>query len=335
MAQSKRWCFTVNNPMLWRPEWNAERMDYLVWQLERGAEGTMHVQGYMRLKARGRMATAKGLLCQEAHLEPAKGTEAQNKQYCSKADTRVEGPFEFGTFDAGLTQGRRTELKDMAEDIAKNHLTMDQVADRYPWAVVQFPQGTEKLVTLTQPKTKMERSIHTTVLWGGTGTGKTHRVFMSIPTVDLYVAQFGDRDPWATYRGQSTVLLDEFDWNTISIQKLKKVLDKWPIQLDSRFYNKIPAFTTIYITCQLSPDTWYPAEMRADRLALMRRLTEPMGRIVEVKSQEQEVEMMWWPQPPPEEQPAVPAPVPPAPAHAAGNPQGAGSSSENAVMITD
>jgi len=43
MSRSRTWCFTVNNPERWRPEWDAAKMDYLIWAMERGESGTLHV----------------------------------------------------------------------------------------------------------------------------------------------------------------------------------------------------------------------------------------------------------------------------------------------------
>ena len=37
-----RWCFTVNNYGDWRPVYNAAEMDYLVYGLEVGEQGTPH-----------------------------------------------------------------------------------------------------------------------------------------------------------------------------------------------------------------------------------------------------------------------------------------------------
>lgn len=46
--QSRRWCFTLNNPVPGDREdvlgWNA---NYIVFQLEKGEEGTLHYQGTM------------------------------------------------------------------------------------------------------------------------------------------------------------------------------------------------------------------------------------------------------------------------------------------------
>ena len=65
---------------------------YLIYGREVGDEGTPHLQGYVQLKKITRLTGMKKLH-PTAHWEVAKGTEEQNRTYCSK-----EGDFqEFGT----------------------------------------------------------------------------------------------------------------------------------------------------------------------------------------------------------------------------------------------
>ena len=61
-GMSMRWCFTLNKPGDWRPVFKPEHMAYLVYQLERGEQGTLHVQGYVRFHNRKRIQTVKNVL---------------------------------------------------------------------------------------------------------------------------------------------------------------------------------------------------------------------------------------------------------------------------------
>lgn len=56
----KSWCFTVNFAEEDVPEepataipWNPERLQCLIYQLERGTSGTVHFQGYVECKCYG------------------------------------------------------------------------------------------------------------------------------------------------------------------------------------------------------------------------------------------------------------------------------------------
>lgn len=148
----KRWCFTVNNPGEWRPTYSAATMDYIVWEVEHVDDGTPHIQGYVRFKRTRDMASAKRLLCERAHVEPARGSEEQNRVYCTKEGDDAEHG-EQGVYDAQAgKQGRRTDLETVAERIRLGanplkylSLTGDRIllgggSDEQPRRVDQVPQ---------------------------------------------------------------------------------------------------------------------------------------------------------------------------------------------------
>jgi len=110
MSRGKAWCFTLNNytDAEYRRiiEWGAgSQCEYLVVGRERGASGTPHLQGYVVLDVRKRMQQVKEALGNRVHLELARGTAAQNREYCTK-----ENDFsECGTLPV-VSQGKRTDL---------------------------------------------------------------------------------------------------------------------------------------------------------------------------------------------------------------------------------
>lgn len=74
-----------------------EYVKYVVYQLEVGAEGTEHYQGYMELSGKHsfkKLHSIYGL--ERAHFETRRGSAAQAITYCTKKDTRVDGPWEWG-----------------------------------------------------------------------------------------------------------------------------------------------------------------------------------------------------------------------------------------------
>lgn len=118
MSRSARWCFTRNNPDQWRPDFFPPEMDYLIWEKEVGEEGTPHIQGYVRFKVRKTLQGAKRLICAEAHMEPARGSEGDNIAYCSKDRDIAAGDWaEHGTADPLIRQGRRTDLEGVISDV--------------------------------------------------------------------------------------------------------------------------------------------------------------------------------------------------------------------------
>lgn len=110
MSRGKFWCFTLNNPTDAEHraivEWGAgSECEYLVFGRERGASGTPHLQGYVVLDVRKRLNQVKEALGSRVHLEVARGSPAQNREYCTK-----EGDFyECGTLPV-VSQGKRTDI---------------------------------------------------------------------------------------------------------------------------------------------------------------------------------------------------------------------------------
>ncbi len=99
--RSRAWVFTINNPVGDTLDTAFASRHYgskYVYQYERGDEGTLHVQGYIRFKNARTFAQVVPLLTFESakpHVERCRDQEAAIA-YCQKADTRVRGPYRKG-----------------------------------------------------------------------------------------------------------------------------------------------------------------------------------------------------------------------------------------------
>lgn len=93
----RTWLCTLNNPDQISLEdiHKVLLADYTVGQLEKGENGTLHFQFYQHFKISKRLSHYKKYLPQ-AHCEPVIVDNGADK-YCMKEDTRVEGPWEYGT----------------------------------------------------------------------------------------------------------------------------------------------------------------------------------------------------------------------------------------------
>jgi len=117
-----------------------------------------------------------------------------------------------------------------------------------------------------------------TVLYGQTGTGKSHRAWTAFP--DAYA-----KDPrtkwWSGYRGEASVIIDEFRGG-IDISHLLRWLDKYPVQVETKGGSTALKVKQVVITSNLHPIRWYPDLDRDTTEALFRRMN-----IVEVLDQNQ------------------------------------------------
>jgi len=85
-----------------------EHVKYLTFQVERApTTGAIHWQGYIELDKMMRMKGTQELhpLFATMALKERRGTQQQAIDYCHKEETRVAGPFEFGT---RARQGKKT-----------------------------------------------------------------------------------------------------------------------------------------------------------------------------------------------------------------------------------
>jgi len=277
---NNRWCFTINNPGEYRPVFRPEHMAYLVYQIERGSEaGTQHLQGYVRFHNRKRLSTVKNVLeNQGAHLEQARGSEEQNKAYCTKEDTRESGPFEFGVYDKDAgKQGNRSDLAEIAM-MARRGAALQEIADAHPGDYIRYHAGIQALHLLIAPPPPVGRDVTVTVLWGPTGTGKTHRVLNRWET--CYMVDAG-RDPWGNYNREATICFDEFDFTRWTIQQMNKYLDKWRCLLDARYHNRFAAWTHVVICANSCPADWWPNEPHLLRLSFFRRIARSCHNVTD------------------------------------------------------
>jgi len=98
--------FTINfgegtEPHQLTPEadrWEERGVRYCRWQVEVGETGTEHIQGYLELFKQQTMVWVHNQLpgMERAALFERAGTAQQADAYCSKVETRVDGPWTYG-----------------------------------------------------------------------------------------------------------------------------------------------------------------------------------------------------------------------------------------------
>lgn len=89
----RAFCITINNPI--KDDHDVIRsFEKYVYQLEKGENGTVHIQGLIYNKNPMSFESLKKKLVR-AHIEKCRDMEASIK-YCSKEDSRIEGPFVKG-----------------------------------------------------------------------------------------------------------------------------------------------------------------------------------------------------------------------------------------------
>jgi len=264
--------FTCNNPdgLL---EFDAEKMVYLVYQEEVGEEGNYHFQGYCEFKGPTRLAAAKILLGDSegnVHIEPRRGTQQQAIEYSKKVDTRVDGPYEFGT---PRSQGKRVDLLGFKDAVMAGKRKRDLLEEHY-LVIARYPKFYDQLTMLNRP-TRTEDLV-VTLLYGETGLGKTRSVMDRFGAdEDFYVAPLNNGTMWYdTYDGHTKVLLDDFSGaaSHLSLCSLLRLLDRYPVLVPTKGSHTWWLPTEVFVTTNILPKDWFKWENRAEQYkALARR----------------------------------------------------------------
>lgn len=297
-GRGKHFVFTWNNPPdvsegTTRADWLLERWTnlqrkhgatWLICQMEQGATtGTPHLQGAISFEKRMRKQAVSNILG-KAWVDQRRGTAAECIDYCSKRETKIEGPWEFGERPAGQEAGRKNlpgvKLSEIAHHIECG-ASLDDIASLYPSEFIRMERGIRALwVRKAQKVASSPRlDLKVIVLNGPTGCGKTRTAFEIAGGYDptkVFVVQKttgkGQTVWWNGYESQPTVILDEFDDSWYSYKELLRVLDVHPYRCDTKGGFVWLAATTIVITSCRPPRMWYAEQV--ERAELNRRITE-------------------------------------------------------------
>lgn len=164
MSRAKNWCFTVNNYdednlLLLRETAKLPCTRYIVFQQETGTEQTNHIQGYISLKSQQRLNKLKELVGDRAHLEVAKGSPEQNRDYCSKTETAQAGTLEeYGDLPISK-QGKRNDIAELIESVKDGQFNLKRLRDEHPDVCAKYPRFVREIVQDHQPLPEVEEHV--------------------------------------------------------------------------------------------------------------------------------------------------------------------------------
>lgn len=276
MTQSNFWLFTYNNPTH-TPDEIIElftgHVDYLVFQLEVGENGTPHYQGYMELTTRKRLSTVRRIL--QAHYSIRRGTRRQAREYCMKEDTRTEGPWEHGEWNPVGEDDVRGQRNDLIgyKDAIRSGKRKRELIDEYTAEVAKYPRFYVEVLSTVERSVRIGLIVELHV--GDTGTGKTRQAFERFP--DLYKLPISNGTLWFDgYDRHDVILIDDFSGaaSKVSLVNLLQLLDIYPTLIPVKGAHVYLDAMRIIITTNIHPKKWYNYNDREEQYwALLRRFT--------------------------------------------------------------
>lgn len=288
----KNWCGTVfdleadawlrSGPEAWlRHLKEAGLVTYCVGQLEEAPDtGRQHLQCFLQLKKPARLSWLKRHVHESAHWEPMKGTAQEASDYCRKEETRVMGPWEFGTMTA---KGKIMGLDDALEWVRAGR-PIREIVEAFPAVWVHHGRGLldvrQRLNLEGDRRVFGPEGPEVWVLYGPSGTGKSRITAHEWP--DAFWKIPGEKW-WDGYDGQETVVLDDFKDGDMRLTDLQRLLDRYPLWVEVKG-GAVPMLAKRYVlTSNTHPDNWYT---RADpHKTIMRRVhdyAEIHGRLLYV-----------------------------------------------------
>jgi len=223
-VRGRRWCFTLNNPYDGESnrlvlEW-PETVVYSLYQLEKGKEGTPHYQGYVCMSTQTTLAAMRNII-PKAHWEVCKGSHTQNKVYCTKAETRVDGPWEHGKEPS---QGERVDLVALKETMDSG-ASMKQIVQEHPAAFLRYGRSIREYRQIMQPERDWKTYVE--FHWGVTGCGKSHYAKTTYPGAYRKASSKW----WDGYDSHEVVIMDEFYGLHFDPSYMLQLMDQYGFQV--------------------------------------------------------------------------------------------------------
>lgn len=264
-------CFTLNNYTeedVTRIRACATEITYVVFQRERGREGgTPHLQGYMHHANPKSLGGWKRIVGDRAHIERARGTGVQNREYCTKEETREPGtePFEAGTMPS---QGSRSDLDAVHRRIVEGATTRE-IAAEHPGDFIRYHRG----ITALQQLYVAPRRHQTRVYWyyGPTGTGKSREANERFPNAYW---KMGANKWWDGYHSHAEIIIDDYRCDMCTFAEMLRLFDRYPHRVETKGGTVEFVPTDIIVTTPKGPRETWQSRTEEDLQQLMRRLTE-------------------------------------------------------------
>lgn len=271
------WVFTLNNytPEEVKDIQKGKWWKYMIFGYEIGPEtGTPHLQGYLLLKNRQRLDTARMLIPRGAWFA-RNGTHQEARDYCiygdydeAKAESRK--PIVLNKIWTGGKEPASGERNDLDQVRA-------QALDEGMRGVVttrnfQQIRVAEKWLSYCEPK----RNFRPNVVWiyGPTGIGKSdlaHKMAEELSGDDVHVKNDADKW-WDGYDAHETVIMDDFRDSWWPLTETLSLLDKFAKPVPNKGGFRQMRSKNMIITCPFHPSQMYLGTGE-EMMQLVRRTT--------------------------------------------------------------
>lgn len=261
----RAWVLTYHKPTTRDHLWfealaKKKAIRYFIVGREHTKNGGLHFQGYIAWKNGKTFKEAKRWLgLDKIHILPALGNDFENQKYCSKENLIIE-------VGIPTKQGKRTDINRaicIAKTTGKIRNVLLEVQN------YQAVRHTELYMKYLEPEI-LRPDLQVINIWGASGTGKTRYVYEHEKDVFRPI----NYKWWEGYDGHEVVLLDDIRKDFSTFHDLIKLLDIYPIRVESKGGSRQLVAQKIYITTPIPfVKMWENREIVGDLYQLERRIT--------------------------------------------------------------
>lgn len=289
-AAYRKYQLTINNPLEHGFSHEVikrilgELKSFIYWCLcdEIGEQGTTHTHVYVAFK-NAVMFSAMQQRFYGAHIEAAKGTHRENRDYIrkegkwrdtDKAETNLPETFEESG-ELPDEPDRRMKQSEAIYSMIVNGSSDVEIMNAYPSAYNHLPniQRARQAVLFEKYRRIRRTGLKVYYIWGKSGTGKTSGILDAHGDENVYrVTNY--KHPFDGYAGESVILFDEFR-SSLPLADMLEYLDIYPVSLPSRYADKVACYETAYIVSNYPLEKQYPEVQRdcpEDWAPFMRRI---------------------------------------------------------------
>nr|WPR18661.1 MAG: replication polyprotein [Chemarfal virus 48] len=276
MSERKRFrsvCFTLNNYTQEeiqhiRLSSDGGNFKYIVFQQERGAAGTPHLQGYAQRAQPTEFNTWKRLLGARCHLEQSRGTPAQNREYCTKDIDRIPGTVIYEKGEIPV-QGERNDLTAIFEAAKDQSISVRDLVDTNGAAFIRYHKGILSVRSIFSE----HRTVKTKVFWfyGSTGLGKSFECARLAPNAfykDMSSHWWCGYDP----NEHDDVVFEDYRCDFAKFHVMLRLLDFTKLSVQTKGGNVNFRAKRIFISTPRSPLETWAGRVEEELQQLLRRI---------------------------------------------------------------
>ena len=253
-----------------------EHLRYCVFQYEQGENGTKHLQGAIFFNIGKRFRTVKDLL-PFAHLEKAKGSNSQVRDYCIKTETKISDPIEIGQF---AEERERTDIRDFVQ-LVHSGVSKTELSKLYPTLYLKERNKIDQVgADVYEDYAYRLRNVKVTLIYGPSGVGKTTYVRRKIGLKNTFFVNNYDNSAFTYYNYQDNLVLDEF-CSGFKLQTLNQLIDVTPFQLRGLGCVKYAVYHNVYIISNFKITELYK-NIRETDYRLWKSFNRRIHRIVRI-----------------------------------------------------